>query len=216
MSVNIYLWESDVSEVEFKKSKDILEKSKHRTNDLRIKHLAAWIFKSANVNKKIISTNTKFIIENIDHPTFHPFANPWNKTELQNIFEKTNSTKLIRLSTRQAGVLTISNAIGIEYSKRIKITDKGIILGNFKFKNLNELMEHISINECCFCLDSVNDDESQVLKCGHIFHIKCINNICNQSSICPLCKNKVSSSFLLPKGELSMYTMCIDYDIVNK
>ena len=140
MSVNIYLWESDVSEVEFKKSKDILEKSKHRTNDLRIKHLAAWIFKSANVNKKIISTNTKFIIENIDHPTFHPFANPWNKTELQNIFEKTNSTKLIRLSTRQAGVLTISNAIGIEYSKRIKITDKGIILGNFKFKNLNELM----------------------------------------------------------------------------
>lgn len=210
MSSNIYLWELNLTDDELEKSKVIIENSKHRSNEMKIRHLASWIFKVKNSNSNNIITNTKFIIENIDHPAFYPFANPWNKTEIKNIFEKTNSTKLVRLSTRLPGVLTISNSIGIEYSKRINITNKGIILGNFKFKNLNELMEHISNNECCFCLDSINDDESQVLKCGHIFHKKCISTNIKHSLNCPLCKDKVGLSFMLPKGEISMYTMCLD------
>lgn len=204
MSIN-YLWDYDVNEVDFINTKNILSKSKHRISDKRIKHLASWINKSNSAN---INSINKFIIENIDHPDFHPFANPWNKDEIKNIFEKTNSTKLIRLSTRNAGVITISNSNGIEYSKRLNITKKGIIMGNFKFKNLDELIEHISHNECCFCLELVTDDDVSILKCGHIFHYKCItaNNI--HSVYCPLCKNKADSSFILPKGEISMYTMC--------
>lgn len=210
MSSNIYLWDLNITDVEFNKSKCIIEKSKHRISDKKIRHLASWIFKGKDYNITNINTNTKFIIDNIDHPSFYPFANPWNKPEIKNIFEKTNSTKLVRLSTRLPGVLTISNSTGIEYSKRINITNKGIILGNFKFLNLNELMDHISNNECCFCIDSIINDESQVLKCGHIFHKKCINNIMNQSPNCPLCKDRVGLSFILPKGEISMYTMCVD------
>ncbi|KAJ1617997.1 hypothetical protein T492DRAFT_567594, partial [Pavlovales sp. CCMP2436] len=41
---------------------------------------------------------------------------------------------------------------------------------------------------CCVCLSSVRTPaRSRVLRCGHVFHAKCISQWLQQRPSCPLC-----------------------------
>ena len=119
----------------------------------------------------------------------------------------TNGTKLLRLSTRSPGELTMSSIIGIDSSKRFNITADGIILGNFKFQGVADLMTHMNSQCCCVCLDNIDNLESIALKCGHILHQSCYESNVLYSNQCPLCKIVAKESFLIPKGASCVYTM---------
>jgi hypothetical protein len=201
MSSN-YLWKRTVSDDDLKLSTDFLTKSIHRVDDRRARHLVVWVRKSVNP-----ASSLAFIQANIDCADFHPFANPWSGDEIKDIFTKTKCTKLLRLSTRSPGELTLSNTKGVGVSKRFNVTTEGIIFGNFKFKTTAELMSHMSKQECCFCLESITDGEATALKCGHIFHQVCLETNGAHSNKCPFCKRVASESFRMPKGETCMYTM---------
>ena len=221
MSSN-YLWKRTVSGDDLKLSTDFLTKSIHRVDDRRVRHLAVWVRHLAIwvrhlaiwvrhlavwVRKSVNpASSLAFIQANIDCADFHPFANPWSGDEIKDIFTKTNGMKLLRLSTRIPGELTLSNTKGIGASKWFNVTTEGIIFGNFKFKTTAELMSHMSKQECCFCLESITDGDATALKC-HIFHQAYLATNGAHSNKCPFCKRVASESFRMPKGETCMYTM---------
>lgn len=197
-----YLWESDISESDYKKYENILSKSIHRYDDRRIKHLANWVLKSTNTEY-----TEKFIIENINCKNFYPFANPWVSNEIDEIFKQTKGTKLVRFSTRDAGKLTLSNINGISHSQRIDINPDGIKFGNYVFKTIYDLISHIDKSDCCICLENISDQTSTALKCGHIFHIVCLDAYSDHSNLCPFCKIETKKSFVIPQGNTSVYQM---------
>ena len=197
----MFLWEFDISSDDTKKYDDIIKKSLHRVSDRRIKHLANWVNKSYSPE-----TSFTFISENIDAIEFFPFASPWEINELENIYKKTNGSKLIRLSTREAGVLTISSNIIINCHRRFYIGREGINFGNFKFKNIEELSAHMDKNECCVCLEDIIKYNNTTLKCGHILHNVCLSNHSDNSNCCPVCKKNISNSIVLPHGNICNYS----------
>jgi hypothetical protein len=206
------LWTFSVSDTNYRMCKELLKKSTHRFDERRIKHLANWIFKSPN---KDVALN--FIYDNLDSKNFYPFANPWEGGEINKIFEKTQSTKLIRLSTRDAGKLTISNINGLSESRRIVIESGGIKFGNYTFKDITDLVAHIDESECCICLENITINISIVLKCGHIFHMKCLELQSCHSNSCPFCKTELKRSFTIPQGEISIYEIIdpVMYDMMS-
>ena len=111
-----FLWIFPVFDTDYKMCEELITKSTHRSDERRIRHLANWILKSPDKEVAL-----KFIYCNLNSKNFYPFANPWEGEEIYKIFEKTQSTKLTRLSTRDAGKLTLSNINGINESKRIDI-----------------------------------------------------------------------------------------------
>ena len=195
-----YLWNKETTVEYLKMATEFITHSIHHIDDRRVNHLAAWVHSS---NYPMVSL--KFIETNINCRYFNPFANPWSD-EINNIFNKSLGTKLLRLSTRVPGELTLSNIEGIHTSQRFKVTPEGIIFGNFKFKNTAELMTHMNRQECCFCIESINKEDAVVLKCGHIFHKNCIDLNHKYSKQCPLCKKLDYDSFRIPSGEACMYT----------
>ena len=49
-------------------------------------------------------------------------------------------------------------------------------------------MEKFKNNECIICLDDMKiGDHIKILKCGHIYHHKCINEWFNVKKECPIC-----------------------------
>ena len=64
---------------------------------------------------------------------------------------------------------------------------------NNKKENNNEvdyfkLKKEFENNECIICLDEmVIGEYIKTLKCGHIYHNKCINEWFNIKKICPIC-----------------------------
>jgi hypothetical protein len=203
------LWNHISSFDDLKLYNKLITESIHRVNDKRTKHLAAWIGNSTDPKSSL-----EFIKNNINCSKFHPFANPWDFQEINNIFNMTGGTKLIRLSTRCPGELTLSNTYGINASKRFNVRADGIIFGNFKFKTVVELMFHMTNNECCICLDFIIDKESNVLVCGHIFHTICLSKSGNHTNKCPFCRTFINEDFNLPKGDSCMY-MSIDSIDIN-
>lgn len=48
-------------------------------------------------------------------------------------------------------------------------------------------------NECTICMEFLNDYES--LKCGHKFHVQCIDEWLQNHEICPVCKTRCIPHF---------------------
>ena len=178
--------------------KKLLEKSKHNVSDNRIYWLVAWID-----NKQYL---LDFIITNINICTFYAFANPWDGN-IEDIFYNRATTKLIRLSTRCVGHLTISTILGLANSQRIIIDTNGkILFGSFKFETINELYNHIN-GTCCICLDDISKEISTKFSCGHLFHTKCLESYKNINNKCPLCRATILNNEIkkIPGGTISVY-----------
>ena len=59
-----------------------------------------------------------------------------------------------------------------------------------KIKNIHELSENNK--KCLICLDEfINNQDSIILPCIHIFHSNCIKKWMKRENFCPLCKNKI-------------------------
>lgn len=209
MSKN-YLWNWDSHTDDLHMAIGILTLSIHRVDDRRARHLAVWIQNSQNPIASLA-----FIKSNINCTDFHPFANPWVSDEIDIIFKKTNGTKILRLSTRVAGALTLSNTNGISASKRFNVADEGVIIGNFKFTSTADLMYHITSRECCFCLSTITDETSSILKCGHVFHTLCLDKNRTYSENCPFCRHVSQESCRIPNGKTCRYIMCSSLDSIN-
>ena len=52
---------------------------------------------------------------------------------------------------------------------------------------------------CSICLDDMDDNKIE-LKCGHIYHKKCINSWLKVSYNCPYCRATVKNSFKMRYG----------------
>jgi hypothetical protein len=202
-----YLWELCVeSNAIQNKVVDIIMNSTHRVSTKRILHMANWVDKSNDYKMSL-----EFLENNIDSPNFHPFADPWEcggKT-IDDLFKNIKGNKIVRLSTRAGGYFTISHTGGLSKSKRVKLTNKGLELGNYKFKNIVGLVTHLDEQECCICLENIVDNVSVVLKCGHIYHVNCINKNKQLSDECPMCKQIVVEDIVFDQGSSCMYEMHI-------
>jgi hypothetical protein len=183
--------------------KDILNGSKHRSTPQRIDHMSQWIDASDDPNASL-----QFLRDNIDSPSFHPFADPWENDgkSMADLFNL-GGNKIVRLSTRAAGYFTISHTGGIAQSKRIKLTPTGLALGAYRFANINDLIKHLDTQECCICLENIVKGASVVLKCGHIFHKECIYENKKTSMKCPMCKKIVEEDTVFDTGTACLYMM---------
>jgi hypothetical protein len=201
----MFLWEHNIDEVSRELCRCIIENSIHRLSEKRIKHLTNWIKKSYDPRNSF-----NFIKKNINHAEFFPFASPWNSGELDKIYKESNGSKLIRLSTRKAGVLTISSNIGINCHRRLYVETDGIHFGNFKFDNIHDLSVHLDNTECCICLEDIIKYNNTALRCGHILHNTCLTkHLENSLSIfkqCPVCKKNIYNTIVLPRGGICVYT----------
>ena len=177
--------------------KNILTSSKHSVNDEKIKHLANWIELSSDLH------NVKnFIIENINNPNFHPFADPWVEN-FENIYKK-NDNKILRLSTRIPAVLTLSVKSYKIIHYRIPIKDGKIIFKNYSFKTIKELFNHLDLGECCICLSELSKENHTILSCGHILHSNCLNKLLDGN--CPICKKRYEKYIEMDEGNSCLYS----------
>jgi hypothetical protein len=88
-------------------------------------------------------------------------------------------------------------------------------------------------NECGLCLEEYKPGENIVVlnwtkgskTCGHCFHEKCLNNINNQSTTCPICRKPIThrSTFKYfnplqrrPSVQLSTRKKIPDFELANK
>jgi hypothetical protein len=56
-------------------------------------------------------------------------------------------------------------------------------------------MERCDCNECCICLDLINENgiSHSTLECSHTFHTLCLLKwCCNKTTSCPICRHKIS------------------------
>jgi hypothetical protein len=201
-----YLWDLCSDSPNKNKVEEILEKSVHRVDKKRIQHMTNWI--NCTDSKMAL----EFLENNIDSPNFHPFVDPWENDgeTIKTLFKNIKGNKIVRLSTRASGYLTISHTGGINKSKRIKLTNKGLEMGNYKFKTIVDLIAHLDEQDCCICLENIVKDTSVVLKCGHIYHIDCIDKskyfINNYTSDkCPMCKTILVKDVIFDQGSACMY-----------
>jgi len=71
------------------------------------------------------------------------------------------------------------------------------LLGNrvksIRFKK--DSMGIIKNDECCICLNGFNETDNglKILKCGHLYHGKCINEWLKRDMRCPTCRFDVAS-----------------------
>ena len=46
--------------------------------------------------------------------------------------------------------------------------------------------------ECCICMDDLNNEKTQILKCRHRFHEECIKEWYGTDRTCPLCREDIN------------------------
>lgn len=68
----------------------------------------------------------------------------------------------------------------------IKKEKKKHQLGNYSIIGQNTF-------DCSICLEHTKPTEyKRELKCGHVFHKKCIDNWISRYALCPLCRNSIN------------------------
>ena len=117
-----------------KKSYEILSKTTYQATGNRLSHITAWIQYSNDPD-----LSYKFLCANINCQYFYPFIDLI--PDLNNTSE-IGGSNFITLSTIHAGKLTISVNSFIN-KKLININNNGITIGQYNFKNINDLIENL-------------------------------------------------------------------------
>ena len=47
--------------------------------------------------------------------------------------------------------------------------------------------------ECSICLSDMKNKKVKYLRCGHVFHIRCINKWLNSKQCCPICRTRIGN-----------------------
>ena len=60
-------------------------------------------------------------------------------------------------------------------------------------------------NECCICLDSINDNQNMIItKCKHYYHKKCLHLWLEKSNSCCICRNKLKNINIGNSGSIGV------------
>ena len=71
-----------------------------------------------------------------------------------------------------------------------------------------------SKNECCICMENINDTNYTLTQCGHIFHSSCIiKNVFNNGYSCPMCRFSFEEN---NKKNKKKYLLNENYDLTYK
>lgn len=64
-------------------------------------------------------------------------------------------------------------------------------LSKKKYEKVQKRKKYDALDECAICYDKLSDSQYN-LTCGHIFHVRCIENMLflHQNNKCPLCRRK--------------------------
>lgn len=74
---------------------------------------------------------------------------------------------------------------------------------NYSMKSpTEEELNNLSDQSCIICRDEITGDSSKKLSCGHIFHIKCLQNWLISQYRCPTCRTEVSSKSKDPLNDV--------------
>lgn len=175
----------------------IIKSSGHRCDEKRIKWFINWVGNNGEL--------LKFLIDNLKDSKFNPFADPWTPKEIEYLLNNNNkkSSKVIRLSSRELGCLTISTSNGKNF--RCPVKNGKIIFGKYVFKTVSDLADNLDNTLCCICLDIIKEQDSVLFSCRHLMHANCFKN--KQLNNCPYCKETIGDkNFYCPKGDTSVYT----------
>ena len=135
------LWDKPIINETLKKSYEILSKTTHQATGNRLLHLTAWIQYSEDPE-----LSYKFLLANINCPYFYPFIDLMpdaNISEIEQILKKIGGTNFVKLSTINAGKLTIISVNSFINKKLISINNNGITIGQYNFKTINDLIENL-------------------------------------------------------------------------
>jgi hypothetical protein len=122
----------------------------------------------------------------------------------------------------------ISYAIKFGYFHRIKWwCDSGLELkysptsietmnlyAYFKPKIENKKKTFTNGGECSICLESLSDNPSKKIHCGHLFHTKCIDmcwQMSDDNKRCPYCRTPCTEDINNPSGKFANHGELIDY-----
>lgn len=159
-----YLWNNITLPTQKAGVLKYLQKSNHAVDELRVNHLSAWIFCSKNPIAAWF-----FIQNNVEDPFFNTLLSRWNPDECH----ATDSTKNLRLSTSQPGVLTVSTNYSTNHY-RYYLDMAGYILDQQqRFPTISSFMHSLSLN-CIVCSDYNCSDTSLTFTCGHTVHDNCL------------------------------------------
>ena len=117
-----------------KKSYEILSKTTYQATGNRLSHITAWIQYSNDPD-----LSYKFLLANINCQRFYPFIDLIPDNNISEI----GGSNFIKLSTIHAGKLTIISVNSFINKKLISINNNGIIIGQYNFKTINDLIENL-------------------------------------------------------------------------
>tara|TARA_B110000208_G_C11783628_1_gene434766 strand:- start:489 stop:806 length:318 start_codon:yes stop_codon:yes gene_type:complete len=84
----------------------------------------------------------------------------------------------------------IINTCNVRRNQEIPIIDVLDINNKIKFRTITNNQDKYNQKNCVICLNNYSfGAEVKILKCGHLFHVDCIDKWLNIVNICPICKN---------------------------
>jgi hypothetical protein len=84
----------------------------------------------------------------------------------------------------------------------------------FKPKIENKKKTFTNGGECSICLESLSDNPSKKIHCGHLFHTKCIDmcwQMSDDNKRCPYCRTPCTEDINNPSGKFANHGELIDY-----
>jgi len=77
----------------------------------------------------------------------------------------------------------------IHYSPILRCGGQAYRKHDGRYLCLHHIVKIKQQEECSICFNQLSDDTSILLKCGHMFHLKCMT--CCRTPQCPLCRKQL-------------------------
>ncbi|KAM6568604.1 hypothetical protein CsatB_016589 [Cannabis sativa] len=74
------------------------------------------------------------------------------------------------------------------------------------FRKHNVRRDNLKDDECVICLEPLLEDNKVVVemkKCKHLFHLSCINDWTRINKICPVCRLRVNTVYIVTCTDVS-------------
>jgi hypothetical protein len=177
-----------------------------------------------STKKKIISKKKKIITKQnfpgLKEENFEHLADKILYKEENSDTNYINSFKIPQPSlTNLANV----NDISYDSAKISEIQSRNISAGTKNFLSIVNKQEEFTLKShyekeikfCSICFENINFSEKHHLRCGHVFHIKCLSEWFKMKLICPNCKQSAfANSFNFLNENFSLISEAEFNDVI--